>query len=129
MGNARNIAFWVILFLLILVVINMFSNTQATRSSGQCSYSEFIQKVEAGEVTSVQLNGEQVSIQGKDGKFYSTIAPKDDTLTTRLIEKGVEVEAKAQADSGIFSLISLWLPFIVLIGFWIFFMNRMQGGG
>ncbi len=129
MGNARNIAFWVILFLLILVVFNMFSNTQATRASGQWSYSEFIQKVEAGEVTSVQLNGEQVSIQGKDGKFYSTIAPKDDTLTTRLIEKGVEVEAKAQADSGIFSLISLWLPFIVLIGIWIFFMNRMQGGG
>jgi cell division protease FtsH len=128
-GNARNIAFWVILFLLILVVFNMFSNTQATRASGQWSYSEFIQKVEAGEVTSVQLNGEQVSIQGKDGKFYSTIAPKDDTLTTRLIEKGVEVEAKAQADSGIFSLISLWLPFIVLIGIWIFFMNRMQGGG
>ena len=129
MGNARNIAFWVILFLLILVVFNMFSNTQATRATGQWSYSEFIQKVEAGEVTSVQLNGEQVSIQGKDGKFYTTIAPKDDTLTTRLIGKGVEVEAKAQADSGFFSLISLWLPFIVLIGIWIFFMNRMQGGG
>jgi cell division protease FtsH len=128
-GNARNIAFWVILFLLILVVFNMFSNTQATRASGQWSYSQFIQKVEAGEVTSVQLNGEQVSIQGKDGKFYTTIAPKDDTLTTRLIDKGVEVEAKAQADSGFFSLISLWLPFIVLIGIWIFFMNRMQGGG
>ena len=129
MGNARNIAFWVILFLLILVVFNMFSNTQTTRASGQWSYSEFIQKVESGDVASVQLNGEQVSIQGKDGKFYSTIAPKDDTLTSRLIDKGVEVEAKAQADSGIFSLISLWLPFIVLIGIWIFFMNRMQGGG
>ncbi len=129
MGNARNIAFWVILFLLILAVFNMFSNSQATRATGQWSYSEFIQKVEAGEVTRVQLNGEQVSIQGKDGKTYSTIAPKDDTLTTRLIDKGVEVEAKAQADSGILSLISVWLPFIVLIGIWIFFMNRMQGGG
>ena len=108
MGNARNIAFWVILFLLILVVFNMFSNTQTTRASGQWSYSEFINKVESGDVASVQLNGEQVSIQGKDGKFYSTIAPKDDSLTSRLISKGVGVEAKAQADSGIFSLISLW---------------------
>jgi cell division protease FtsH len=27
------------------------------------------------------------------------------------------------------SLLSLWLPFIILIGIWLFFMNRMQGGG
>ena len=129
MGNARNIAFWVILFLLVLALFNLFSNTQATRSTGQLSYSDFIQKVETGEVAAVTLNGEQVTIQGKDGKIYSTIAPKDDTLTTRLINKGVSLEAKAQADSGFFSLISLWLPFVVLIGIWIFFMNRMQGGG
>jgi cell division protease FtsH len=50
-------------------------------------------------------------------------------LTDRLIAKGVEVTAKSQQQSGIFSLLSLWLPFIVLIGIWIFFMNRMQGGG
>ena len=129
MGNARNIAFWVILFLLVLALFNLFGNTQATRATGQLSYSEFIQKVEGGEVAAVTLNGEQVTIQGKDGKVYSTVAPKDDTLTTRLIDKGVSFEAKAQADSGFFSLISLWLPFVVLIGIWIFFMNRMQGGG
>jgi cell division protease FtsH len=41
----------------------------------------------------------------------------------------VEVRAEAQEQSGFLSLISLWLPFIVLIGIWIFFMNRMQGGG
>ena len=129
MGNARNIAFWVILFLLVLALFNLFGNTQATRATGQLSYSEFIQKVESGDVAAVTLNGENVTIQGKDGKVYSTIAPKDDTLTTRLIDKGVSLEAKAQADSGFFSLISLWLPFVVLIGIWIFFMNRMQGGG
>jgi cell division protease FtsH len=41
----------------------------------------------------------------------------------------VGVEAKPQEQSGFLSLISLWLPFLVLIGIWIFFMNRMQGGG
>ena len=129
MGNARNIAFWVILFLLVLALFNLFSNTQATRATGQLSYSDFIKKVDGGEVAAVTLNGEQVTIQGTDGKIYSTIAPKDDKLTERLIAKGVSLEAKAQTESGFFSLISLWLPFVVLIGIWIFFMNRMQGGG
>ena len=60
---------------------------------------------------------------------YATIAPNDPMLTDRLLAKGVEVEAKSQQQSGILSLMSVWLPFIVLIGVWIFFMNRMQGGG
>ncbi len=129
MGNARNIAFWVVLFLLILALFNLFSGGATTQASRTVSYSEFISRVEAGEVASVSLDGERVVVRGKDGSQYGTIAPGDDQLTNRLIAKGVEVRAEAQEQSGFFSLISLWLPFIVLIGIWIFFMNRMQGGG
>jgi cell division protease FtsH len=50
-------------------------------------------------------------------------------LTDKLIAKGVEVQATAQRNPGFMSILSLWLPFILLIGIWIFFMNRMQGGG
>ena len=50
-------------------------------------------------------------------------------LTRELIAKGVEVQAEPQEQSGFMSLLSLWLPFLLLIGIWIFFMNRMQGGG
>jgi cell division protease FtsH len=50
-------------------------------------------------------------------------------VTDRLIANSVEVRAEAQEQSGFLSMISLWLPFLVLIGIWIFFMNRMQGGG
>jgi cell division protease FtsH len=93
------------------------------------SYSEFIQRVEKGEIASVTLDGERVDVTATDNSRFATIAPNDDGLTSRLIAKGVEVRAKPQESSGFMSLISLWLPFIVLIGIWIFFMNRMQGGG
>jgi cell division protease FtsH len=128
-GNARNIAFWVVLFLLILALFQMFSGSTATQSSRAVAYSEFIARVESGDVASVTLDGERVNVRGADGSLYSTIAPQDPSLTDRLIAKGVEVRAESQEQSGFFSLISLWLPFIVLIGIWIFFMNRMQGGG
>eukprot|EP01041_Mallomonas_annulata_P018227 gene18227-37053_t len=107
----------------------MFSGSTATQSSRAVAYSEFIARVESGDVASVTLDGERVNVRGADGSLYSTIAPQDPSLTDRLIAKGVEVRAESQEQSGFFSLISLWLPFIVLIGIWIFFMNRMQGGG
>ena len=129
MGNARNIAFWVVLFLLILALFNAFGGNQSTTASRTVSYSEFIQRVDAGEVASATIDGERVVATDTTGNRFATVAPNDPKLTERLIDKGVEVRAEPQQSSGFMSLLSLWLPFIVLIGIWIFFMNRMQGGG
>jgi cell division protease FtsH len=128
-GNARNIAFWVVLFLLILALFNAFGGNQSTTASRTVSYSEFIQRVDAGEVASATIDGERVVATDTTGNRFATVAPNDPKLTERLIDKGVEVRAEPQQSSGFMSLLSLWLPFIVLIGIWIFFMNRMQGGG
>jgi cell division protease FtsH len=128
-GNARNIAFWAVLLVLILALFNLFSGGQTTMSSRTVSYSEFIAQVEAGEISSVTLDGEVIQARGKDGKDFSVIKPQGEDITDRLIANQVDVVAKAQEQSGFFSLLSLWLPFLVLIGIWIFFMNRMQGGG
>ncbi|NBE07773.1 ATP-dependent zinc metalloprotease FtsH [Paragemmobacter ruber] len=129
MGNARNIAFWVVLFLLILALFNLFSGNQTTSASRTLSYSEFISRVDAGEVQSVTLDGERVLVRARDGSQYVTIKPDGEVLTDRLITNGVEVKAEAQEQSGFMSVLGIWLPFLVLIGVWIFFMNRMQGGG
>ena len=129
MGNARNIAFWVVLFLLILTLFNMFNGSTTTAASRNLSYSEFIQRVEEGQVASVTLDGERVLVRGKDGNTYGTIKPSEEDVSQRLLAKGVEIRVEPQEQSGFMSLLGVWLPFIVLIGIWIFFMNRMQGGG
>ena len=129
MGNARNIAFWVILLLLILVLFNLFSGTTMTGTDRAVSYTEFMQRVDTGKVSQVTIDGERALVTGADGSRYSTVVPTDATLSDKLVAKGIDVQARPQQSSGIMSLISLWLPFIVLIGIWIFFMNRMQGGG
>ncbi|WP_347311101.1 ATP-dependent zinc metalloprotease FtsH [Defluviimonas sp. SAOS-178_SWC] len=133
MGNARNIAFWVVLFLLILALFNLFGNGQTTMNSRTLAYSDFIQKVDKGEVSAVVIDGEQVQVQTKDGQTYVTIQPQSEQMNDKLVEtligKNISVKAERQQQSGFFSVLSLWLPFLVLIGIWIFFMNRMQGGG
>jgi cell division protease FtsH len=133
LGNARNIAFWVVLFVLILALFQLFSGGQATMNARTMSYSDFIRKVDAGDVASVDMDGEQLIVKTTDGGQWVTIKPSGESLNNQLVErlisKNVDVRAEKQAQSGIFSVLSLWLPFLVLIGIWIFFMNRMQGGG
>ncbi len=133
MGNARNIAFWVVLLILVMALFQLFSGNQTTMSSRSLSYSDFLERVDAGQVSSVTLDGERLIVRGTDSNTYVAIKPQGEVvtenLTRDLIAKGVEVEAEPQAQSGFMSLLSLWLPFIILIGIWFFFMNRMQGGG
>jgi len=128
-NNARNIAFWVVLLLLILALFNLFSGGQATLNARNLSYSEFIQQVEAGKVAAVTLDGERVTIKGTDNATYSTVKPDGEMLTDKLIAKGIDVQVTPQQQSGFMSLLMTFLPFLVLIGVWIYFMNRMQGGG
>jgi cell division protease FtsH len=128
-GNARNIAFWVVLFLLVLALFNLFENGTSNFSNQAVPYSDFISRVDQGAVQSVVLDGEQIRVIGKDGSRYTTIRPQGEQIANQLIAKGVGVQVTPQEQSGILNLLSLWLPFIVLIGVWIFFMNRMQGGG
>jgi len=133
LGNSKNLAFWVVLFLLVFALFQMFSDGTRSSSEDQLTYSEFVQSVENGVVAGVKMDGELITITNKDGGKFQTIQPRavmeSDDLTNLLIESGVNVNVTAQEQSGFLSAMSLWLPFLVLIGVWIFFMNRMQGGG
>jgi cell division protease FtsH len=128
-GNARNIAFWVVLFVLILALFNLFSGNQTTSNTRSAAYSDFVAQVQNGGVNSVTLDGERILFRGADGQQQVTIKPADVDVTETLLANDVVIRAEPQEQSGFMSAISLWLPFLVLIGIWIFFMNRMQGGG
>ena len=130
MGNARNIAFWVVLFLLVLAVFNMFSGgSSSVRQNNEVSYSDFVRSVESDEVNAVTLDGEQIRFLGNDGQTYLVIKPADAQITQLLIDNDVSVRAEQQQQSGFQTFILSLLPFLLLIGVWVYFMNRMQGGG
>jgi cell division protease FtsH len=129
LGNAKNIAFWVVLFLLVLALFNMFSGSGGSLQSNSIPYSEFVQAVDEDKVSSVTLDGEAVRFRGTDGRDYVTIKPDDAEVTKMLIAENIPVTAESQQQSGFQTFILSLLPFLLLIGVWIYFMNRMQGGG
>ena len=129
MSNNRNIAFWLVLFLLIVVLFNVFSSGTSSLQSREISYSDFVASVERGEVSTVVLDGENIRFKGGDNVEYVTVRPADTNVTDLLIENQVVVRAEKQEQSLFQSFIMSILPFLLLIGVWIYFMNRMQGGG
>ncbi|ADO43237.1 ATP-dependent zinc metalloprotease FtsH [Ketogulonicigenium vulgare] len=129
MGNARNIGFIVVIFLLLLGLFQVFSGNDNSNAANNPRYSDFVAAVDAGNVTSVTLNGEQVVYRTTDGRQISTVRPADAQTTQMLLERNIPFEARSQEQSTLQAFLLSMLPFVLLIGVWIYFMNRMQGGG
>ena len=83
----------------------------------------------SGKVSEVVLDGETIHVREADGTRYEVVQPLGTNLIEVLSRSDVEVRAVKQEKSGLMSAISVWLPFILLIGVWLYLMNRMQGGG
>ena len=127
---SKNLALWVIIGLLLVALFNLFQGS-ATRPQTSLAFSDFLSQVENGQVTDVNIAGNQVTGHFIDGRGFSTYAPDDPKLVERLHDKGVKISA-APADDGVPSLFGVfvsWFPMLLLIGVWIFFMRQMQAGG
>lgn len=125
---SRNLILWAIISLLMVVLFNLFNQPQGTQA--RLTYTEFLQKVERGEVLRVTIQGQKLTGENSEGKAFQTYAPHDPELVARLISQKVEVKAEPQEEAPWYmTLLVSWFPMLLLIGVWIFFMRQMQGGG
>tara|TARA_B110000003_G_scaffold274320_1_gene314027 strand:+ start:5614 stop:7533 length:1920 start_codon:yes stop_codon:yes gene_type:complete len=131
--NNRNIAFWVVLFLLLIAVFQVIGGNSSSKDSDEIPYSQAIEMIEKGDVKSAEIDGENLTITlgANNSKFRSIIPnwPFNEGITESLLDNNVEIEAVKQQESGLASFLQYLLPFVLIVGVWIFFMNRMQGGG
>jgi len=74
--NFRHFAVWIIIGLLLFALYNLFQGQSQRVGASDISYSDFIGKVETGEVKSVTIAGEVISGQYNDGRSFQTYAPR-----------------------------------------------------
>jgi cell division protease FtsH len=122
----KNIALWLVICLMVIMLFQMFK--QPERGGAGLSYSEFLSMVERGNVVQVTIQGENISGLSNQGPF-KTYAPKDPELIRLLRSKEVRITAKPEEDSNWFQMLLSWVPMLLLIGVWVFFMRQMQVGG
>ena len=122
----KNIALWLVICLMVIMLFQVFK--QPERGSASLSYSEFLSMVERGNVAQVTIQGENLLGISSQGPFR-TYAPKDPELIKLLRSKDVKITAKPEEDSNWVQVFLSWVPMLLLIGVWVFFMRQMQVGG
>ena len=122
----KNLALWLVISLMMVMLFQIFK--QPDRSSASVGYSDFLSMVESGSVSTVTIQGDNISGMSAQGPF-KTYTPKDPEMIGLLRSKGVKISVKPQEDSSWFQVLLSWVPMLLLIGVWIFFMRQMQAGG
>ena len=129
-ANLRNFALWVIIVLLLLALFTLFQNPGQRAASQDISFSQLLTEVDQNRVRDVVIQGPDINGTFTNGSTFHTYAPNDPTLIKRLYDGKVSITAKPPGDNvpWFVSLLVSWLPFIALIGVWIFLSRQMQGG-
>jgi cell division protease FtsH len=129
--NFRNFALWAIIALLLIALFNMFQEPTERANARDISYSQFLQDVDSGRIREVTIMGERISgVYTENGSAFQTYSPGDTGMVQRLENANVAITARPEVDSSntLFGYLISWLPILLILGVWIFFMRQMQGG-
>src|SRR5882724_5336527 len=100
------------------------------RREPEIIFSEFMGGVERGDVREVVIQGHYIQGKYKNGEQFRTFEPDDPELVKSLRDKDVKIAAKPEDESPWYLVLLVnWLPMLLLVGVWIFFMRQMQVGG
>jgi cell division protease FtsH len=125
---SKNLTLWLVISLMMILLFQIFK--KETRTTGQLSYSQFLNMVEQGDVSNVTIQGDNISFATNQGQSFKTFAPKDLELIKILRTRGIEITAKPdEATPWYMTILVSWFPMLLLIAVWIFFMRQMQVGG
>ncbi len=93
------------------------------------SYSQFIAEVRDGSVHEVTVRDQTIEGTRTDGSYFETFNPGDPGLVDDLLNNNVVIRATAPESPGFLAqILAAWLPFLLLIGVWFWFMQRNMGG-
>ena len=125
----KNLALWLVIGIVLIALFNIFN--QPINPQSEVVFSDFMDKVEQGQITEVVISGDNISGKYMDGNAFQTTAPpKDPDLIKSLRQKNVRiVVVPPEQTSWYMSILISWFPMLLLLGIWIFFMRQMQSGG
>jgi len=132
----RNAALWIVIVLLLALLYSVFQGGTTRTAGNTISYSDFVRAVDQRQVQDVRISGNTITgtfREPRNGvqKFatYAPSTPPDEQLMPMLIKNVDRVDAgPAEEGVNIGSIFVSWLPVLVLVGVYIFFLRQMQSG-
>ncbi len=135
-NSLKTLSFWLFIFIVVIMLVN-YINLPKRSGVKQYNYTEFLRDVNRDDISKVVIVqkdqlGKEITGKRKDNTDFRLIAPTDDpTLFKTLHDQGVEIISKLPQTSGMQWLATFffsWGPVIAFILFWLYYLNKMQGG-
>ena len=123
----KNLVLWMVIGLIVILLFNLFQANAPAKE--EIVFSDFLKKVEVGEVREVTIRGNAVSGRLSDGSAFRTFTVDYPDLVKMLRDRGVRIIVKPADNNPWYAVLLQWIPMLLFIGVWIFFMRQMQGGG
>ncbi|TLY37912.1 MAG: ATP-dependent metallopeptidase FtsH/Yme1/Tma family protein [Nitrospirae bacterium] len=128
-SRVKNLIFWVVVGLFMILLFNLFT-FQGQSPDEEVKFSEFVSRVEQGDVRDVTIRGNYINGVFKDGRPFKTYMVEYPDLVKVLREHHVTINAKPPEDNPWYvTLLVTWGPFILFLALWFFLMRQMQIGG
>src|SRR5438874_2108752 len=125
----KNLALWMVIGLIVILLFTVFQGAQQGGQE-QPNFSEFLRAVDQGRVDSVVIRGNHVTYTLKDSaQTQRTYIVEYPDLIKTLKDRGVRIAVKPPDANPWYAIFLQWVPMLLFIGVWIFFMRQMQGGG
>lgn len=122
------IAVWALVGLVLFTVFRQYEDAYAPPRD-TISYTQFMEDAKAGKVRRVDIQGRTLIVTPQTGEEFKLTNPGDIWMVDELRKSNVQIYGKAEEEPSLLTTIFIsWFPMILLIGVWIFFMRRMQGG-
>ena len=127
-GLTRNALVWGLIIILLIVLFQMFQGSNQRAS--EVSYSQFLGQVEAGKIRTAEITGQDIIFDDGSGLPKKAVKPVfHPDLYQILRDNNVDFKEIKDEPSMFSGLLFSMLPFLLIIGIWIFFMRQMQGKG
>jgi cell division protease FtsH len=130
-SNVKTAIFWVVLICVVVLLWAVVRTGQSPREEA-LNFTQFLSEIEAGRIKEVTISG--MSVEGKfredaSKKLRTTIPPNYPDIYKLMRDHNVVMELKETGSGNFVSILINAVPFILLLGFWIFMMRQMQSGG
>ena len=122
--NLKNILVWLAVVVSLVLLWQLFYNIRDVNTEEK-DFASFYKDMMAKKIKSAKIAGENLEGEDLNGRRFKTVIPAESAwdLVKSLIENGVSVKVEKSANSSLlYIFLSSWMPFTLMIGFWIFLM-------
>jgi cell division protease FtsH len=131
-STVKTILFWVFILICLLLLWGVVSKSAGVGKEPEYSYSELLDKVQAGLVQEVTIQG--TDLHGKlkatpKEQFHTTIQANSDSLAKDLRENKVNILFKNPDSNLLLPILFNVGPFVLIGAIWFFMLRQMQSGG